>query len=84
MEPKILPTPATCKLKMAKSTDAPEWLSALLSGGYAVQPTPYPCSTNLLSNSKVRLLGKTQKLMLFIRGNAISGAPIITGTSQFS
>lgn len=26
--------------------------------------------------------GKSQKLILFIRGNAISGAPIISGTSQ--
>lgn len=26
--------------------------------------------------------GRSQKLMLFIRGNAISGAPIIRGTSQ--
>lgn len=27
--------------------------------------------------------GRSQKLMLFIRGNAMSGAPIIKGTSQF-
>lgn len=27
--------------------------------------------------------GSSQKLMLFIRGNAMSGAPIIRGTSQF-
>ena len=27
--------------------------------------------------------GRSQKLMLFMRGNAISGAPIIRGTSQF-
>lgn len=27
--------------------------------------------------------GSNQKLMLFIRGNAISGAPIIRGSSQF-
>lgn len=26
--------------------------------------------------------GRSQKLMLFIRGNAISGAPIIRGMSQ--
>lgn len=26
--------------------------------------------------------GNSQKLILFIRGNAISGAPIIKGTSQ--
>lgn len=27
--------------------------------------------------------GKSQKLILFIRGNAMSGAPIISGTNQF-
>lgn len=27
--------------------------------------------------------GKSQKLILFIRGNAISGAPSIKGTNQF-
>lgn len=27
--------------------------------------------------------GRSQKLMLFIRGNAISGAEIIRGTNQF-
>lgn len=27
--------------------------------------------------------GSSQKLMLFIRGNAMSGAPIISGTNQF-
>lgn len=27
--------------------------------------------------------GRSQKLILFIRGNAISGAPIIKGISQF-
>lgn len=27
--------------------------------------------------------GSSQKLMLFIRGKAISGAPIINGTNQF-
>lgn len=27
--------------------------------------------------------GRSQKLMLFIRGKAMSGAPIIRGTSQF-
>lgn len=34
IDPKIDPTPATCKLKIPKSTDAPECLKALLKGGY--------------------------------------------------
>jgi hypothetical protein len=72
-----------CKLKIAKSTEAPEWLKTLLRGGYAVHPIPGPCSTKALNNNKIIPMGNTQKLMLFIRGNAMSGLPIITGTYQF-
>lgn len=35
------------------------------------------------NNSKDREGGSNQNLILFIRGNAISGAPSIKGTSQF-
>lgn len=34
-------------------------------------------------SSRVRDGGSNQNLMLFIRGNAISGAPSINGTNQF-
>jgi hypothetical protein len=34
-------------------------------------------------DSRVREGGNNQNLILFIRGKAISGAPIIIGTSQF-
>ena len=34
IEPNIELTPDTCKLKIAKSTEAPEWLKTLLNGGY--------------------------------------------------
>ena len=34
-------------------------------------------------SSRVNDGGRSQKLMLFIRGNAISGAPSINGTNQF-
>ena len=37
----------------------------------------------LLTRSNVNAGGKSQKLILFIRGKAISGAPNIIGTSQF-
>lgn len=35
------------------------------------------------ANSRRKDGGSSQKLMLFIRGNAMSGAPIIRGTNQF-
>lgn len=44
---------------------------------------PAPLSTIPPVNRRVREGGRSQNLMLFIRGNAMSGAPIISGTSQF-
>lgn len=75
--------PAKCKEKMAKSTDAPECAKFLLRGGYTVQPVPAPLSTIPLDRSKTKAGIKNQNLMLFKRGKAISGAPIIRGTNQF-
>lgn len=43
---------------------------------------PTPASTVDEANSSRKEGGRSQKLILFIRGNAISGAPIIRGTSQ--
>ena len=52
-------------------------------GGYTVQPVPTPASTVEDASRRRNEGGSSQKLMLFIRGNAMSGAPIIRGTSQF-
>jgi len=76
-------TPARCKEKIAKSTDAPAWDRFPLKGGYTVHPVPAPDSTRALDRSNVRAGIKNQKLKLFNRGNAISGAPNIIGTNQF-
>ena len=80
--PKIEDTPARCKEKMAQSTDGPECAKFALSGGYTVQPVPAPDSTTPLKRSIVNAGIKNQKLILFSRGKAISGAPIIKGTNQ--
>jgi hypothetical protein len=80
--PNIEEAPARCKLKIAKSTEGPECASAALSGGYTVQPVPAPTSTRLEDNNKNNAGGNNQKLTLFNRGKAISGAPIIIGTNQ--
>jgi len=80
--PKIEDAPAICKLKIAKSTDGPECACPLDNGGYTVQPVPAPVSTRLEPNNKINEGGNNQKLILFKRGNAISGAPIIIGTNQ--
>ena len=81
--PRIEDTPARCKEKMAKSTDAPLCPKVVERGGYTVQPVPAPLSTNEDINNKDKAGGNNQNLMLFNRGKAMSGAPSIKGTSQF-
>jgi hypothetical protein len=80
--PKMEETPAKCKEKIAKSTEPPAWAKFLDSGGYTVHPVPAPLSTAADDSSSNKAGGKSQNLILFRRGNAISGAPSIKGTSQ--
>jgi hypothetical protein len=81
--PRIEEIPAKCSEKMAKSTAPPGWAIFLDKGGYTVHPVPTPAlvKADIISNDSEG--GNSQNLMLFIRGNAISGAPIIIGTNQF-
>lgn len=80
--PKIEEIPAKWSEKIEISTDLPAWARFLDSGGYTVQPVPVPLSIRALINRRFREGGSNQNLMLFIRGKAMSGAPIIRGTSQ--
>jgi hypothetical protein len=82
IEPIIEAAPAKCKLKIAKSTDGPECASILANGGYTVHPVPAPPSTEAEAINKNKAGGSNQKEILFIRGKAISTAPIINGTNQ--
>jgi len=75
-------TPARCREKIAKSTEAPAWAIFLDRGGYTVHPVPAPLSTNELDSNIIKAVIKNQNLILFIRGNAISAAPSIRGTNQ--
>ena len=52
----------------------------LLRGGYTVQPVPAPPPISAELSRRISDGGRSQKLILFIRGNAISGAPIRIGT----
>jgi len=81
--PKIEDAPDKCKLNIARSTEPPECAVALDNGGYTVHPVPTPASVNIDANSNKSDGGNNQKLILFILGNAMSGAPIIKGTNQF-
>ena len=75
--------PARWREKIAKSTEAPAWAIPLLNGGYTVHPVPAPDSTRALESKINKAGSKNQNLILFNRGNAISGAPSIKGTNQF-
>lgn len=44
---------------------------------------PAPASTPEEASRRRNEGGRSQKLMLFMRGKAMSGAPIMRGTSQF-
>lgn len=80
--PKIDLAPARCKEKIAKSTDAPACAIFLDKGGYTVHPVPAPLSTKDLDRSIISAGIKSQNLILFIRGKAMSAAPSIKGISQ--
>lgn len=81
--PKIEDTPAKWREKIIKSIDEPPWNIWLERGGYTVHPVPAPISVKEDISNKDKEGGSNQNLMLFMRGNAISGAPIIIGTNQF-
>jgi len=80
--PRIEEIPARCREKIVMSTDAPEWASPEARGGYTVQPVPAPLSTAADARRSVSEGGRSQNLMLFRRGKAMSGAPSISGRSQ--
>lgn len=80
--PRTDEAPAMCKEKIAASTVKLECPMYSDKGGYIVQPEPIPELTFEEINNKIKEGGKSQKLKLFIRGNDISGAPIIIGTNQ--
>ncbi len=84
--PRIEDAPAMWIAKIARSMAGPGE-PVVESGAYIVQPPPTPCpplspSTNMLRIRSAKENGSSQNEMLFMRGNAMSGAPIISGTSQ--
>ena len=80
--PRIDDAPARWIDRMAKSIAGPGCPVFDESGGYMTQPPPNPSmpgapSTNIEIKSSVNDAGNSQNEMLFMRGNAMSGAPII-------
>lgn len=75
--------PARWREKIARSTHPPPCASGPERGGYTVHPVPTPLSFPAEVMRSIKEGGINQKLIFFIRGKAMSGAPIIKGTSQF-
>lgn len=80
--PKREEAPAKCKENIPISTAGLEWAAMPLRGGYIVHPVPTPPSTKVEVAKRIRDGTNNQKLALFNLGNAISGAPIMSGTNQ--
>src|SRR3546814_6169415 len=70
------------KQKTAYEMRISDWSSDVCSSDL-VQPVPAPLSTKAEPSSSSKAGTSRQKQMLFMRGNAMSGAPIISGTHQF-
>lgn len=66
--PMIDEAPAICKEKMVMSTAGPLWYNLEDRGGYTVHPVPDPKFISLLRINNKRDGGKSQNLILFIRG----------------
>src|SRR6202048_2387512 len=86
MAPRIEEAPARWIDRIANSTAGPGW-PEVDSGAYNVQPAPTPLAPGSPSmkeeiKSSAKEAGNSQNEMLFMRGNAMSGAPIISGTIQ--
>lgn len=82
IEPKMEEAPAKCKEKIDKSTAGLGCPIILARGGYKVQPVPTPVLVLMASINSIKEDGNNQKLRLFLRGNDMSGAPIIKGNNQ--
>src|SRR4029078_3898579 len=80
--PRIDDAPAKCSDRMAKSMAGPG-VPLGESGAERAQPVPMPLDPgapgmNSEVSSRAKDAGSSQKEMLFRRGRAMSGAPIIT------
>ena len=85
--PRIDDAPARCSERMTKSIAGPGVPTFDENGGYMTQPPPKPFmpgepSMKAEMISRENEAGSSQNEMLFMRGNAMSGAPIMIGMNQ--
>src|SRR5271157_869048 len=82
IEPMIDDAPMMWMAKIVMSMPMPAWTD---SGGYSVHPAlAAPPGAMNDESSRTAANGSSQKLQLFMRAKAMSGAPIISGTCQLA
>ncbi len=82
IEPMIELMPSRCTAKIVRSMPMP---ICTVSGAYSVQPTPgAPPGVKKEMMSSAPANGRIQNDQLFMRANAMSGAPIFIGISQLA
>src|SRR6185437_6944071 len=86
MAPRMEDAPDRWMARMTRSTAGPGWPDSE-KGGYIVQPPPWPFTpgapgTNSDVMNSANDATSSQNEMLFMRGKAMSGAPIMIGTIQ--
>ena len=82
IDPMIDDAPRMCSAKIAMSMPGP---ICTVSGAYSVQPAAVaPPGTKKEPTTSSAAGGSSQKLKLFMRANAMSGAPICSGIIQFA
>ena len=73
MAPRIEETPARCREKIVRSTEAPAWARLPARGGYTVQPVPAPASTIEDARSNRKEGGRSQNLYYLSEGMLYQG-----------
>ena len=79
MAPRIEETPARCREKMVRSTEAPAWARLPARGGYTVQPVPAPASTIEDARSNRKEGGRSQNLYYLSEGMLCQGLQLLEG-----
>ena len=80
--PMIEDAPIRWTANIAIGKLSPVWIT---SGGYSVQPPAgEPPGASIVPSSRMNANGSSQKLKLFMRGSAMSGAPTCSGIIQLA
>ena len=79
MAPRIEETPARCREKIVRSTEAPAWARLPARGGYTVQPVPAPASTIEDDRSNRKEGGRSQNLYYLSEGMLYQGLQLSEG-----